>query len=126
MAVQSVAEAKAVNVPTTTETAVLLVNGGGSGGGPSPSPFPVLIKGMLNITTGTGTTVVTIRCRIGSVTGTLVDVVEQETMTGGAAGSIPFEFLAQVAGYTPFVITVTQAAATANGTVNQIIAETDG
>ena len=126
MAVQSAAEAKAVNIPTTTETAVLLVNGGGSGGGPSPAAFPVLIKGMLNITTGTGTTVVTIRCRIGSVTGTLVDAVEQETMAGGAAGSIPFEFLASVSAYTPFVITVMQAGASANGTVNQVIAETDG
>lgn len=84
----------------------------------------VHLEGHLNITTGTGTTATVLRVRQDSLTGTVVDTVETDSLAATAAGNPEDHFIA--ADFTPagelsgktFVLTASQTAAGANGTVN--------
>lgn len=79
------------------------------------------IAGTLNITVGTAGTAVVIRCRQTSLTGTVVDVSETDTIAAGASGTISYDFVDTAAGFAQaYVITVQQTSATGNGTVNFI------
>lgn len=120
MTVQAVGQGAAVTIVTTTETvaavipALAEVPGGGGG---------MLLQGFVNVTIGTTAVSAQIKVRQGSTNaGTQVGLTD--TVNGLVAGntySIPF---AQVfAGLVPspgnqFCVTVTQPAASANGTIN--------
>lgn len=83
-----------------------------------------IIKGVVNVTTGTAATAVTIRVRQGTgITGTVVGNALTHTLAAGATASIPFSVQDFSAALTPptaqYSVTVQQVAATANGTVNQ-------
>ncbi len=128
--------ATAVATPNATEGAVLTVTGtGGDVMSPSmanmaatPGPANNCIEGVLNITTGAGTTAVVVKCRrrdaTGGITGAQVGTSQTHTLAAGASANIAFEFIDPSAptadGYT---ITVTQTAGTAPGTVNEIVAQ---
>lgn len=81
----------------------------------------IQIDGTLDITAGTGTTAVTIRCRRGNgVTGAIVGAAEPDTLAAGASEAVPFTFTDQpgdVAGQV-YTLTVQQTGGTGNGTVN--------
>lgn len=126
MTVQQAVNATAVTVVTTAETVAavmpLLEEVAGGGGG-------VLLQGYLNFTAGTAATTLTIRVRQGSTTaGALVGTADVVTVTPAALASIPFAqlFAGLVMPYgNQFCVTVQQAAATGNGTVNDITAWLD-
>lgn len=89
----------------------------------------MIIRGVLNITAGTGATAVVIRCRVGqsTTTGPLVGNPLTVTLAAGASADVPFEFedtnfVDPGAGYT---ITVAETGATVAGNVNQAEAELD-
>lgn len=77
------------------------------------------ISGSMNITPGTGTTAVVIRCRKTTVTGTQVGASHTVTLAAGVTDDIPYYFDDTAAGIAQaYVITVTQTGGTAAGTVN--------
>ena len=88
-----------------------------SGGG-----VPNLIEGTINVTPGTSTTAVVVKCRQGSlIGGTQVGPSLTQTLAATANGNIPFQFedAAPVANAgNQYNITVTQTAGAAAGTVN--------
>ena len=119
MTVQQAVNATAVTITTTTETvAVALpqvaeVIGGGGG---------LLITGFVNVTVGTTAVSLQIKVRQGATNaGTQVGTTDTVNgLTAGNSYSIPF---AQIFYGAPpygnqFCVTVTQPAATANGTIN--------
>jgi hypothetical protein len=118
--VQNAANAQAVNVVTTAETVAValpqVAEAAGGGGG-------ILIHGYVNFTPGTTAVSAQIKVRQGGTTGG-AQVGPTDTVAGLVAGnpvSIPFAqiFGGLVMPYgNQFCVTVTQPAATANGTVN--------
>lgn len=80
----------------------------------------IVLKGLAQLTTGTGTTAVTPRIRRDSVTGTVVNEANPITVGAAAGSTEDFEvecedsFSGEVAGQT-YVLTLEQTAATANG-----------
>lgn len=114
--------ASAVTIPTTTETVVATL-GPFAENQVSPAQG-VAFDGNINITTGTGTTSVTVRVRQGTgITGTLVGVAQSQVATAGQTINIPISELdpTLVQPNAQYVVTVQQAAASANGTVNRAI-----
>lgn len=110
---------------TTSETtavttpAVSLANNG--------IPQKVCIKGAVNVLAGTGTTALTIRCRIGSLTGAVLGNPLTVTLAAAATGQFAFEFLDTNMSNAAlqYFITVQQTAASGNGTINQANVEVD-
>lgn len=82
------------------------------------------IEGSLNITAGSGTTSVTLRCRRGNgITGTQIGASISLPLAAGATNSFPFDFTDAAApanGFAGYSITVQQSAGTGAGTVNEI------
>lgn len=114
--------ASAVTIPTTTETVVATL-GPFTENQVSPAQG-VAFDGNINITTGTGTTSVTVRVRQGTgITGALVGVAQSQVATAGQTINIPISELdpTLVQPNAQYVVTVQQAAASANGTVNRAI-----
>lgn len=119
-----------VTLVTTAETAVASL----SFGGPSiPAPgnpgstnlAPTLIAGVVNVTAGAGTTAVVVRVRQGiGVTGTVVGVLDTDTLAAAASESIAFEKY-DATGATSYTVTVQQTGATGNGTVNSASIDVD-
>lgn len=115
-----------VNVPTTTETVIgtMLAQ---AGGGLVPVPaFPLSIEGSLSLTPGTAATSVIIRVRLGSVVGAIVFASPSLVVTAAAALRIALDAVdalnsALQAGGATYVVTIQQAAATGNGTVNDFV-----
>lgn len=109
-------------IANTAETAVFttpaLQNGTGSAG--------TWVSGDIQITPGTGTTAVTLRCRYGGGTGgALVDSVAAPVIpvSAGVATSIPFNFFDtsntnEVQGGVQYTLTIQQTGGTATGSVN--------
>lgn len=91
---------------------------------------PILIRGYANITTGTGTTTLTIRVRQGSLTGPLVSAAAAESATAGAVRSFNIggvdltDYLASAGGGV-YVITAQQTGGTAAGTTNSVFIEVE-
>ena len=116
-AFDSVRAAPAATITTTTELVVVTSNGINTG---APGAR-VMIRAYLNVTTGLGTTGLTVRVRRGTgITGTVVGTAEILT----AAASTQY-LLALTAVDSPgevaqqqYVVTVQQAGATGNGTAN--------
>jgi len=93
--------------------------------GPVGVPNPIDISGSINLTAGTGTTAVVIRCRQGGLTGPLVGVALTHTLAAAALASISFGFtdtttFLEQAGGGQYVITVQQTGGTGAGTSNAI------
>ena len=115
-----------VNVPTTIETVIASIFTQG-GGGLVPAPaFPLSIEGSLSLTPGTAATSVIIRVRLGSVAGTIVFASPSLAVTAAAALRIALDTVdalnsALNQGGATYVITIQQAAATGNGTVNDFV-----
>lgn len=92
-----------------------------------PGTSGIAIRGSLNITPGTGATSVTIRCRVGGLTGALVGLGLTVAVAAGNLVQIPFDFLDALfadAG-SGYFITAQQAGASANGAVNEAYVEVD-
>lgn len=104
-------------VVTTAETAAVVSDPVSTGSGAEE----ITINGAVSITTGTGTTAVTLRCRRGSgVAGAVVGETEPVTIGAAASANIPYSFSdtpGEVAGQL-YTLTVQQTAASANGTIN--------
>ena len=89
----------------------------------APAPVPAIISGVVNVTPGTTTSGVVIRVRQGSITGNVVGVTESDQVTAAIPSDIPFEANDQTGSVNGWLITATQTAATANGTVNLVSAD---
>jgi hypothetical protein len=87
---------------------------------------PVIIEANLNVTPGTTTTAIVIKCRQGIGTGgTQVGSSLTHTLAAGASGQIHCKFRDSSGvpfgpGGTAYTITITQTAGTAAGTVNTV------
>lgn len=107
----------AQTIMTTTELAIATVAIGSTGG----ASVAVQLEAFCYITTGLGTTACTIRIRRGTdITGTVVGVSQAQT-----EGASVVTFLSENVVDTPgdtgpssYTVTVQQAGATANGTIN--------
>lgn len=104
---------------TTAETVVATVTGVTTQGGGDR----VRLRGWVQLLSGAATTTVTLRVRRGSVTGTLVGEANPVTIPTAAGGTDEYEIVTtdtpgEVAGQS-YVLTVTQASATGNGTASQ-------
>lgn len=115
--ITTTAETLAANIPATPIT-------------PPPNATAVIIRGRIVVTTGTTTSALTAKLRTGqgNTTTGQVDTSEPVDAAAGVSQTVPFEFqdtiLANpgIAGYS---ITVTQTAATANGTITAVEYELD-
>lgn len=86
-----------------------------------------VIRGLLNVTPGTGTTALVLRCRQGTgIAGALVGTADTVGVTAAVNAQVPFSFL-DTAIAPPannvYTVTVQQTGATANGTINDGAAE---
>lgn len=103
---------------TTAETVLATLSGVQS----QRAGQTVFLEGDFVLTTGTNTTTVTVRVREDSLTGTLVDESEVDTLIGAAGSTDPYRITAlhtppgELSGKT-YVMTAQQAGANANGTV---------
>lgn len=88
----------------------------------TPGPgATVSLFGVVNITTGTAGTAVVVTLRRGSTTaGAVVGTATTDTTTAADHYTIPFEFVDEPGDVADLVysVTVTETAATADGTVN--------
>jgi hypothetical protein len=119
MTVQAAGQGTAVTITTTTETVAavipqleeVLAGGGG-----------VLIHGYVNVTVGTTAVSLQVKVRQGTTNaGTQVGVTDTVNgLTAGNSYSVPFAqvFNGALPYGNQFCVTVTQPAATANGTIN--------
>lgn len=117
--------AVATNVSTETAVLTLPFAGGASenpiqgiSGGSGPKN---LVSGSLNVTPGTSTTAIVVKCRQGAATvaGTQVSVSKTVGVTAAIPVEIPFYFDDTSGVYSSaYTITVTQTAGTVAGTVN--------
>jgi hypothetical protein len=116
--VVTTAETLAANIPATP----LALPGG--------SPQQVIIRGGVVITTGASVTQVSVKLRVGQNNTTTAQVGNTETEVAAAAATlyVPFEFVDLVPGdlvNSGYSITVSQVAATGNGTIVQVVYEID-
>lgn len=111
------ASAAAVSLVTTATTSVVS-NTLPSDSGPLGPGQGVCISGYFNLTTGTGTTAVTVKV-IGSVSG---QIGTTDTITIGAAvsDSIPYEKVDQSGVLQTYTVQIAQTGASGNGTVNNV------
>lgn len=101
---------------TTAETVVATLSNVANGG----VGRPVTLSGNVVVTTGTTTSALVLRVREDSLTGTVVDEAETDTLAAAAGGT---EDHAVVAVHSPsgelsgktYVLTVAQSGATGNG-----------
>ena len=112
------AETLAVNIPVTPLSL------------PGASPQQVIIRGGVVVTTGASTTQLSVKLRAGQSNTTTAQVGNTETEVAAAAATlyIPFEFVDTTVGNLTglgYSITVSQVAATGNGTIVQVVYEID-
>jgi hypothetical protein len=111
---------------TTAETVVATLAGLSTG----QAGQTVALRGKANITLGTSTTAIVMRVRRDSLTGTVVGEVQTEQISTAAASTEDHEIYREDVGAGEFngrtyVVTVSQTAAAANGTVNNASLEGD-
>lgn len=114
------------SLATTAETVVATVTGTST----NQQGQTVSIRGLANITLGTGTTAVVMRVRRDSIAGTVVGEVQTEQIFSAAGSTEDHEIYRQEADPGEFsgrtyVVTVSQTAASANGTVNNASIEVE-
>jgi hypothetical protein len=120
--------APATNAETVIATTPALTTGAPPVVGGVPVPAPVRLSGIFNVTPGTATTAITIRCRQGTTTGgpQVGNSLVTQPVTVGDPLTIPFSF-EDASGYLQqefagggvfYVITAQQTSATGNGTSN--------
>lgn len=105
------------NIPTTTETIVAQLDGVTTDG----ASRRVELNGLVDLTTGAGTTAVVLRIRRGTtITGTVVGTADTDTIIGAAGSTDPYA-IQEID--TPgdvnnlsYVLTVQQTGATGAGT----------
>lgn len=90
-------------------------------------------SGVMNVTAGTGTTAVTIRCRANSVTGRQVGTSQVVTLAAAASTNIAWDFIDSIAAQVAagagnaavnvgsYVITLQGTGTTAANVVNEIV-----
>lgn len=130
VSVQSVKSTPALTITTSGETlasnipGLVIVP-------PGSSPQQIIIRGMLVITTGTATTALQVKLRVGPNNTSTNQVGNTLQVSAGASGvwSAPFEFidtnLANINNNGGYSLTVTQVSATGNGTVTEVDYELD-
>jgi hypothetical protein len=124
--VYSANQASDTTLTTTAETVVATLTGVAS----QRAGQQVRLHGQVNISTGTATTVVTLRIREDSLTGTLVDELQADGIAAAVGAGEDHEIVAthtptgELSGKT-YVLTVAQTAATGNGTVNHASLEAE-
>ena len=111
---------------TTAETVIATVTGVST----SQAGQFVAIKGTANITRGASTTAVVYRVRRDSLTGTVVGEVQTEQIFSAAGSTENHVIYREDAGAGEFsgrtyVVTASQTAASANGTVNNASVEVE-
>lgn len=108
-----------VTLPTSTET--IVVSTGSVSLGEGSTGQGVLVSGVVNLTTGTGTTAIVVTVRAGThLTGAIIGNQLTVTVTAGSNYSIPFEVIdPTLTGSVSYTVTIAQTGASANGTVNQ-------
>lgn len=81
------------------------------------------ISGIVNVTTGAATTAVVVRVREDSLTGNVIGEALTHTIGAAVSATIPFDALdtSLTDDNKVYVVTVTQTAATGNGTVNHAV-----
>lgn len=104
---------------TTAETVVATLTGTST----NQAGQQVALRGKANITLGTSTTAIVSRIRRDSLTGTVVGEVQTEQISSAAGSTEDHEIYREDVGAGEFsgrtyVMTVSQTAASANGTVN--------
>lgn len=113
--------APAATITTTSET--VAVNIPAMPVQPPAAAQGIVIRGNITVTTGTATTAVTVKLRVGQNNTTTAQVGIGEPMACGASASfsVPFEFVDLTYGdlASGYTVTVTATAATGNGTVTQ-------
>ena len=120
--------APATTITTTTET--LAANIPATPVTPPPNATAVIIRGRVTVATGAAATSLIAKLRGGQNNTTTNQIDTSEPVAAGASGnfSAPFEFIDTnlanigIAGYS---VTVTQTAATGNGTVSAVDYEVD-
>lgn len=115
-----------VTLVTTAETVVATLTGVSTG---QAGQF-IDLRGKANITLGASTTAVVMRVRRDSLTGTVVGEVQTEQISSAAGSTEDHEIFRQESNAGEFVgrtyvVTVSQTAASANGTVNNASLECD-
>lgn len=118
-----------VTLVTTAETAVASFQFGQLFEPPTPGAAvpvaPTIVTGVLNVTAGTSTTAVVIRVRQGIGTGgAVVGNADTHTLAAGASANIPVK-KEDLVGASAYTVTVTQTAATGNGSVNSASIDVD-
>lgn len=82
----------------------------------------LVVRGVLNILAGTGTTAVQVRVRAGNntLTGAQIGPTMTHTLAAAATAQVPFEVVdtTLVQAGAQYTVTVQQVGASANGTVN--------
>jgi hypothetical protein len=126
--------ATAVATNVSTETAILTIPFSSGATANALLGIPVasaagknVVLGSMNITAGTGTTAVVVKCRqgAGTVAGTQVGPSKTVTLAATATAEIPLAFQDTAPNSAEaYTITVTQTGGTAAGTVNAITAYT--
>lgn len=111
---------------TTAEAVVATVTGTSA----NQAGQTVAVRGTYNITLGTNTTAVVTRVRRDSLTGTVVGEVQTEQIFSAAGSSEEHEIYREDVGAGEFsgrtyVVTASQTAASANGTVNNASVEVE-
>lgn len=115
--VHAVASGTDVPVVTTAETVIATSNAFSVS---NPQGQGIRVSGVINFTTGTSTTAVTIRVRRDTLTGTLVGEAQTHTIGAAITANLPFDQVDALLSATNqvYVATIQQTAASANGTGN--------
>lgn len=117
---------------TTAETAIAFLPSASvqaiPPGQAQPPTLPTVMSGVFNITPGAAATSVTVRVRqvlpSGALTGAVQSNANVHTVVAAAPQNIPFEAYDPVGSALGWVLTAQQGAATGNGTINTVSADT--
>ena len=130
MAKQAYAFPNPTNVVTTAETVVagpipITINEGSD-----PRNLGILIQGIVTVSLGASTTSITIKCRYNTVGGAQVGnnvFISGLNATGAPFQTFPFMIIDPTTAplNSNYVITVTQGAATGNGSVSNCVVSTE-
>lgn len=98
---------------------------------PGSSPQAVIVRGSIKVTTGTSTTALTAKLRVGQNNTTTAQVGQSMTVpaVAGSVFAVPFHFIdtagpgnLNASGYS---LTITQVGGAANGTLQEVTYEVD-
>lgn len=114
------ATVRAANVVVSLAAETTVLSGIPAAMGNASSHLDQTIQGSINITAGTGTTAVVLKCKNASAV--QVGTSQTNTLAAGNSDVIPFCFVDNSgAASASYQITLTQTGGTANGTVGEIV-----